>query len=236
MSETSKVLVEKWDKIVKSDKARPVKHVEVMSQLLENQEKHCLTEASSVGDIAQYTPILVPAVRRIFPNLLANEIVGVQALSGPTGYAFALRFGYADAGGKKNLNPSDIAYPSSAAGQPRVQQNDSKFTGFALVLTATAPTGTAKGTAVKIGGTTIGVVGHVEKNKVLIDLASTGTHYFDSGVVYTNAGSAVGTVTTASTILLGATGTDAVTAAIFSLLTTSVVLQLLVVKLLLVPL
>jgi hypothetical protein len=211
----SKVLVEKWDKIVKSDKARTVKNVEVMSQLLENQEKHCLTEASSVGDIAQYTPILVPAVRRIFPNLLANEIVGVQALNGPTGYAFALRFGYADAGGKKNLNPADIAYPSSSATQSRVQQNDSKFTGFALVLTANAPAGTAKGTDVKISSTKIGVVGHVEKNKVLIDLASTGTHYFDNGVVYANNGSAIGTVTTASTILLGATGTDAVTSTIF---------------------
>ena len=43
-----------------------------MAQLLENQEVSLEESASVQADMAQYTPILVPAVRRIFPNLLAK--------------------------------------------------------------------------------------------------------------------------------------------------------------------
>ena len=31
--------------------------------------------------------ILIPAIRRVFPRLLAEDIVGVQPMSAPTGYA-----------------------------------------------------------------------------------------------------------------------------------------------------
>jgi len=35
--------------------------------------------------------ILIPMIRRTFPELITNEIVGVQPMSGPVGLAFALR-------------------------------------------------------------------------------------------------------------------------------------------------
>jgi hypothetical protein len=38
--------------------------------------------------------ILIPMIRRTFPELISNEIVGVQPMSGPVGLAFALRYGY----------------------------------------------------------------------------------------------------------------------------------------------
>jgi Major capsid protein Gp23 len=38
--------------------------------------------------------ILIPMVRRTFPELITNEIVGVQPMSGPVGLAFALRYRY----------------------------------------------------------------------------------------------------------------------------------------------
>ena len=38
--------------------------------------------------------VIMPMIRRTFPELLANEIVGVQPMSGPVGMAFALRFKY----------------------------------------------------------------------------------------------------------------------------------------------
>ena len=38
--------------------------------------------------------ILIPMIRRTFPELITNEIVGVQPMSGPVGLAFALRYMY----------------------------------------------------------------------------------------------------------------------------------------------
>ena len=91
--------------------------------LLENQEKWCIEEANtaghggSFGDGAStagiYSPpgtinsgdtyapgdarlpkVLIPMIRRTFPELITNEIVGVQPMSGPVGLAFALRYAY----------------------------------------------------------------------------------------------------------------------------------------------
>jgi len=91
------------------------------AMLLENQESYCLREANTAGiDGAfgsaaggQYSPpgrisstdsyasndarlpkILIPMIRRTFPELITNEIVGVQPMSGPVGLAFALRYKY----------------------------------------------------------------------------------------------------------------------------------------------
>jgi hypothetical protein len=38
--------------------------------------------------------ILIPMIRRTFPELITNEIVGVQPMGGPVGLAFALRYKY----------------------------------------------------------------------------------------------------------------------------------------------
>lgn len=38
--------------------------------------------------------IVIPMVRRVWPELIAHDIVGVQPMSGPSGFAFAARFGY----------------------------------------------------------------------------------------------------------------------------------------------
>ena len=45
------------------------------------------------GD-ARLPKILIPMIRRTFPELISNEIVGVQPMSGPVGLAFALRYRY----------------------------------------------------------------------------------------------------------------------------------------------
>ena len=47
----------------------------------------------ATGD-ARLPKILIPMVRRTFPELITNEIVGVQPMSGPVGLAFALRYRY----------------------------------------------------------------------------------------------------------------------------------------------
>jgi hypothetical protein len=48
----------------------------------------------ATGD-ARLPKILIPMIRRTFPELITNEIVGVQPMGGPVGLAFALRYKYA---------------------------------------------------------------------------------------------------------------------------------------------
>jgi hypothetical protein len=142
---STQMLVEKWDGLISSKKAKPVKEgsKKALATLLESQENWVMTEGSStaLGDIAQFTPILVPAVRRIFPNLLANEIVGVQPMNGPTGFAFALRYAYEGAGGKNSINGNAPGYPGAPSNfiNDPVQGNSQSFGGAALVLSGSVP-------------------------------------------------------------------------------------------------
>lgn len=64
-----------------------------MRILFQNTQKEIstqLTEGTYTTDVAQFTPILLPMIRRVQPTLIANEILGVQPLSTPTGFLYAL--------------------------------------------------------------------------------------------------------------------------------------------------
>lgn len=109
-----KRLAKKWSSVagplnVKSIEDRDLR--ENLSVLLENQERGfagsgMVTEsdsaynAVSTVDLAaqnpnwRFQPIALALVRRTFPELFANKCVGVQAMNGPVGLAFALRFTY----------------------------------------------------------------------------------------------------------------------------------------------
>jgi|TARA_R110000772_G_scaffold159821_2_gene271008 hypothetical protein len=50
-------------------------------------------DSYAAGD-ARLPKVLIPMIRRTFPELITNEIVGVQPMSGPVGLAFALRYRY----------------------------------------------------------------------------------------------------------------------------------------------
>jgi hypothetical protein len=54
--------------------------------------------------------IVIPMVRRIFPSLTAHELVGVQPMNGPIGFAFALRAMHGANGnlGVGNINASTL--------------------------------------------------------------------------------------------------------------------------------
>jgi len=61
--------------------------------LLENQR--LINETSTdTGDVSQFKRISIPLVRRIYPQLIANKVVSVQPLLGPTGLVYYLRFRY----------------------------------------------------------------------------------------------------------------------------------------------
>jgi hypothetical protein len=93
--------------------------------------------AYAPGD-ARLPKILIPMIRRTFPELITNEIVGVQPMSGPVGLAFALRYKYetqylgqtsggldASYSGQSNT----IAYAPSANPELGYQFLDTRFTG-----------------------------------------------------------------------------------------------------------
>jgi hypothetical protein len=69
-----------------------------MSLLLENQAKELLREASamSTGDVEGFAAVAFPLVRRVFGNIVANDLVSVQPMSLPSGLIFFLDFQHTD--------------------------------------------------------------------------------------------------------------------------------------------
>lgn len=71
------------------------------------------------GNYGSFAPIALALVRRVFPNLFANTLVGVQAMTGPVGLAYALRFVYADGENNEaawNVVPEYSGYTGSTVG------------------------------------------------------------------------------------------------------------------------
>lgn len=65
--------------------------------VLESQEKECerlISEGTASADVSQFIPIFMPLARRVMPQLIANELVGVQPLTMPQGYIFSIAFRY----------------------------------------------------------------------------------------------------------------------------------------------
>ena len=71
-----------------------------MQVVLENTRKHLMETASSgataAGNIASLNRVILPVIRRVMPTVIANEIVGVQPLTGPVGQIHTLRVRYAE--------------------------------------------------------------------------------------------------------------------------------------------
>ena len=92
-----------------------------MSVCLENTRKHLAESASagatSSGNIATLNRVILPVIRRVMPTVIANEIVGVQPMTGPVGQIHTLRIRYADSSsgtttttaGEEALSPFKIA-------------------------------------------------------------------------------------------------------------------------------
>jgi hypothetical protein len=61
--------------------------------LLENEARY-LAEApsTSVSDVQGLQKIMLPIVRRVFPNLISNNLVSVQPIAGPAGIIFYLKY------------------------------------------------------------------------------------------------------------------------------------------------
>lgn len=163
-------LLEKWGPVLDytSDSVKPIEDAHTRlntAVLLENQEKWCIEEANTsgaggaLGSGSNYAPnaanssdsyatgdsrlpkVLIPMIRRTFPELITNDIVGVQPMSGPVGLAFALRYAYqsetlgsgTDGGGGPTPNPGASGY-TGAAGLGTPGSNDDEL-GYQLLDT-----------------------------------------------------------------------------------------------------
>jgi hypothetical protein len=90
----------------------------VMEATLENTKKYLSESASagatSAGNVATLNRVILPVIRRVMPTVIANEIVGVQPMTGPVGQIHTLRVRYSDTAdnvtaGDEALSPFKIA-------------------------------------------------------------------------------------------------------------------------------
>jgi len=73
--------------------------------------------ATSSGNVATLNRVILPVIRRVLPTVIANELVGVQPMTGPVGQIHTLRIRYAEASsgtttttaGEEALSPFKIA-------------------------------------------------------------------------------------------------------------------------------
>ena len=71
-----------------------------MAVTLENTRKYLAESATagatSAGNVATLNRVILPVIRRVMPTVIANELVGVQPLTGPVGQIHTLRVRYSD--------------------------------------------------------------------------------------------------------------------------------------------
>ena len=162
MHQTDETLVQKWEPVLEgidSDYTR-----RVTAQLLENQAKAIVEErlsedigagATTTGQLGTFQKFAFPLVRRVFPKLLANSLVGVQPMQGPVSQVFYLG--------------SDRVKNGGATPATDIQTIYSKFNLTYRGLTASAigsdsDGGLGGGTFNPGGGTTGGLDGDAAQN------------------------------------------------------------------------
>ena len=157
----SKVLLEsRWDE-TKDALLEGLKGTRrsTMGVILENTRKSLLQESSAgtttAGNIATLNRVILPVIRRVMPTVIANELVGVQPMTGPVGQIHTLRVRYAN-----SLTDTSAAATSVTAGEEAL----SPFkiaTAYSTVTsgatTATNYTGAATATLEGNGGKNISV-------------------------------------------------------------------------------
>ena len=78
----------------------------VLETLLDNAQKWVLSETSDTSNVQMFTTYGFPLIRRVFPNLIANELVSVQPIPMPTAMIFYLDFEYGNT--RFGVNAGDV--------------------------------------------------------------------------------------------------------------------------------
>jgi len=112
-------LFENWDvtKDALTDGLEGNKKV-VMESVLENTKSYLSESATAgttmAGNVASLNKVILPVIRRVMPTVIANELVGVQPMTGPVGQIHTLRVRYGEtasgvSAGDEALSPFAIA-------------------------------------------------------------------------------------------------------------------------------
>ena len=178
MHQTDETLVQKWEPVLEgidNDYTR-----RVTAQLLENQAKSIVEDkvrnideaisaaATTTGQLGTFQKFAFPLVRRVYPQLLANSLVGVQPMQGPVSQVFYLGNSRARNGG-------------AATGD-----NQTVFSKFNLTYAGNVAQqiGSASGTAAQrnVAGGQTGVAAGTFKNADGTDATVTGTTGLDGDI------------------------------------------------------
>ena len=101
-----------------------------MDVILENTKRYLSEQstagATSAGNVATLNRVILPVIRRVMPTVIANEIVGVQPMTGPVGQIHTLRIRFQNnleksvqRGNKhgKWVGPAECAMPAERQGE-----------------------------------------------------------------------------------------------------------------------
>ena len=119
-----------------------------MGVILENTRKYLKENATAgstaAGNVATLNRVILPVIRRVMPTVIANELVGVQPMTGPVGQIHTLRVRYA-----QSLTDTSAAATSVTAGEEALSP-------FKIATAySTVPQGTSSATNYTGGATAV---------------------------------------------------------------------------------
>jgi hypothetical protein len=130
-----------------------------MNVILENTRRYLKENASAgstaSGNIATLNRVILPVIRRVMPTVIANELVGVQPMTGPVGQIHTLRVRYANSLTDQSAAATSVTAGEEALSPFKIAQAYSTVP--AGTATATGYTGNNTATMEGTGGKQISV-------------------------------------------------------------------------------
>jgi len=152
--------VNKWGKMLKGI---PTEHdrgylKKTTAILLENEMNHIksFNEDTLSTNTGSFTKFIFPILRRVYPNLIANQLVSVQPMSAPIGGVFYFEKKYEGRKGSKipqgaiSNTPTTMAYDGELDAGDNLNQNFAKYYSSEFVDYDAICTDTGVGTATAI--------------------------------------------------------------------------------------
>lgn len=138
-SVTKKMLCEGKDLTHNQDGSLNPTKKKMMETILDNTYRdlklmeNATAGATNAANVATLNKVILPVIRRVMPTVIANEIIGVQPLTGPVAQIHTLRVRYADSfagvtAGHEALSPYDIARAYSGNGVAGAPKADATST------------------------------------------------------------------------------------------------------------